>query len=93
MNSTTIHRRIAAGAVAAIACSAFAACGAEIAPPAQDITKQVEKRDTTAPDARYKTGNRSDFGDEYGKAEIHERKASPAGSGTRNRMDFGDEGY
>ena len=91
MNTTTIHRRIASGVVTVIACSAFAACGTEIEPPAQDISgDRAEKNKAPAPD--HKSGNRYDFGDEYGTPKIRERKARPAGSGTRNRMDFRDAG-
>ncbi len=94
MNTTaTIHRRIASGVVVAFAFSAFAACGTEIAPPAQNIGEQVEKKDSTHRRRSARPGNRFDFGDEYGTAKVRERKARPAGSGTRNRMDFRDEGY
>ena len=92
MNTTTIHRRIASGIVTAIAFSAFAACGTEVEPPAQDIGDQVQKKDNTAPAPKRTTGNRYDFGDEYGTPKIREHKARPAGSGTRNRMDFRDAG-
>ena len=92
MNTTTIHRRIASGIVTAIAFSAFAACGTEVEPPAQDIGDKVQKQDRTAPAPDHKSGNRYDFGDEYGTPKIREHKARPAGSGTRNRMDFRDAG-
>ena len=92
MNTTTIRRRIAAITIAAIAFPAFAACGTEIAPPAQDINRtKVEKHDGPGMPERT-TGNRFQFDDEYGKAKIRERKTQPAGSGTRNRMDFRDDG-
>ncbi len=91
--TTTIRRQIAACAIAAIVVPAFAACGEDITPPAQDIgSSNVDKQDRQAPVPQRTTGNRFDFGDEYGTAEVPERKARPAGSGTRNRMDFGDDG-
>jgi hypothetical protein len=91
--TTTIRRQIAACAIAAIVVPAFAACGEEIAPPTQDVGRnQVDKQDRQAPVPQRTTGNRFDFGDEYGTAKVPERKARPAGSGTRNRMDFGDDG-
>lgn len=93
MNATAIHRRIASGVVAVIAASAFTACGAEVSPPSQDIGQdKVQKEDRTAPSPKRTTGNRYDFGDEYGTGKVPERKARPAGSGTHNRMDFGDDG-
>ena len=92
--TTTIRRRIAACAIAAIVVPAFTACGDEIAPPAQDISRnQVDKQDRSAPVPERTTGNRFEFGDEYGTAKVPERKARPAGSGTRSRMDFRDDGY
>jgi hypothetical protein len=91
-NTTTIRRRFAAIAIAAIAFPAFAACGTEISPPAQDIGgSRIEKQDAPSQPERT-TGNRYRFDDEYGTPKIRERKAQPAGSGTRNRMDFRDEG-
>lgn len=92
MDVTTIHRRIASCAIVAVAFSGFAACGSEVSPPAQNISDQSEKQDSKAPSPRRTTGNRFDFGDEYGTAKVPARKARPAGSGTRNRMDFRDEG-
>lgn len=92
-DTTTIQRRIASGVITAIAFSAFAACGTEISPPAQDIGReQVERQDRTAGTPQRTTGNRFDFGDEYGTAKVRERRAGPAGSGDRNRMDFRDDG-
>jgi len=90
--TTTIRRRIAAITIAAIAFPAFAACGTEIAPPAQDIGgSKVQKQDAPAMPPRT-TGNRFQFDDEYGAAKVREHKTQPAGSGTRNRMDFRDDG-
>ena len=91
-NATTIRRRIAAIAIAAIAFPAFAACGTEISPPAQDIGgSKIQKQDAPSQPPRT-TGNRSRFDDEYGTPRIREHKAQPAGGGTRNRMDFRDDG-
>ena len=91
MNTTTTRRRIAFFTIAAIA-PAFAACGTEIAPPAQDIGgSKIEKQDGPGMPERT-TGNRYQFDDEYGTAKIREHKTQPAGSGTRNRMDFRDDG-
>ncbi|HYH72686.1 MAG TPA: hypothetical protein VD764_05675 [Nocardioides sp.] len=90
--TTTIRRRIAFCTIAAITFPAFAACGAEIAPPAQDISRaKIDKQDQPTMPKRT-TGNRFEFGDEYGTAEAQQRKTRPAGSGTRNRMDFRDDG-
>ena len=93
MNTTTIRRRIATAIVTAFAFSAFAACGTEVEPPSQNIGRdQVEKKDRPVPVPKRTTGNRFNFGDEFGTPKIRERKASPAGSGTRNRMNFRDDG-
>jgi hypothetical protein len=90
--TTTVRRRIAFCTIAAIAFPAFAACGTEIAPPAQDVGRsKVEKHDGPAMPKRT-TVNRYTFDDEYGTAKPREHKTQPAGSGTRNRMDFGDDG-
>ncbi len=89
---TTIRRRIAFCTIAAFVVPAFAACGTEIAPPAQDIGRtKVEKQDKPATPPRT-TGNRYRFGDEYGTAKVPERKIRRVGGGTRNRMDFRDDG-
>ncbi len=90
--TTTIRRQIAACAIAAIVVPGFAACGEDITPPAQDIGSKIDKQDRQAPVPQRTTGNRFDFGDEYGTAKVPERKARPAGSGTRNRMEFRDDG-
>lgn len=93
--NTTIRRRVAACAVAAVVFPAFAACGAEVVPPAQNIGgDKVQKQDAPAPRApKRTTGNRFDFGDEYGQARARKHTNEPAGSGTRNRMDFRDGGW
>lgn len=90
--NSTVRRRIAAIGVVAIVLPAFAACSAEVSPPQQNIGQdKAEKKDRTTPGAEHTSPNRSDFGDEYGKAKLREKKARPAGSGTRNRLDFGDD--
>lgn len=88
--TATIRRRIAAAGIAAIVFPAFAACGTEVSPPAQDIGDKVEKQDRTPSAPQRTTVNRYDFDDEYGKAKARVRKPTPAGSGTTNRMDFGE---
>ena len=90
--NSTVRRRIAAIGVAAIVLPTFAACSGEVSPPQQNIGQdRAEKKDRTAPVPERTSGNRFDFGDEYGKAKPREKKVSPAGSGTRNRLDFGDD--
>lgn len=90
--TTTIRRRIAFCTIAAFVAPAFAACGTEISPPAQDISRaKVEKKDAPATPPRT-TGNRFRFDDEYGTAKVPAHEPRPAGSGTRNRMDFRDDG-
>ena len=91
--NASIRRRVAAAAVAAIVVPTFAACGDEVSPPAQDIGGASTEKKESAPRApKRTTGNRYDFGDEYGKARPRTEAHEPAGSGTRNRMDFGDTG-
>lgn len=80
-----------ATATAAAAVIAMTSCGSEVAPPAQDIGGTSSENERTTPDARNRSGNRMDFGDDYGSAERGAEKAAPAGSGTRNRMEFGDD--
>ncbi|MEP6855931.1 MAG: hypothetical protein ABJA33_10715 [Pedococcus sp.] len=93
MNTTTIRRCIVAGVVVGISIPGFAACGAEIAPPAQDISRVTpDKQHHSVPMPTRTTGNRSTFGDEYGTAKVKARKAQPLGGGTRNRMNFRDDG-
>jgi hypothetical protein len=88
--NTTIHsvrRRIAVCAVAAVVLPAFAACGADIDPPAQNINQQKDGKKSTVPD--HSSGNRKDFGDEYGKSKP-KPTPSPDGGRSLNRMDFRD---
>jgi hypothetical protein len=92
MNTNSTRCRIAAIAIAAITAPAFAACGAEISAPAQEIGRNQDRDSHRAvPAPERTTGNRWDFDDEYGKAKVPARKSQPAGSGTRNRMNFEDE--
>ena len=92
MNTTTHRRRtIACAIAAAIISPAFAACGSEISPPAQDISRdEADRKDTTAPMPKRTTGNRIDFDDDYGKATISPRPNRDTWRGSGNRMDFGD---
>lgn len=83
-----MRRRIAATGIAAIAFSAFAACGTEVEAPAQDISNEVDKQDRTAPVPPRTSGNRYDFDDEYGSPEARARKEAPAENRTRRPMDF-----
>jgi len=84
----TITRPGLASVAAAAAFIALTACGTEVAPPAQDVGRTVEK-DRTTPDTRNSTGNRMDFGDDYGKGEPRVKKLSPADRATRNRLYVG----
>jgi Cu/Ag efflux protein CusF len=45
-NTHSVRRRIAGGAVAALVLPAFAACGADIDPPAQNISRHKVDKDT-----------------------------------------------
>ncbi|WP_299925400.1 hypothetical protein [uncultured Nocardioides sp.] len=91
-NSHAVRRRLAAWAAVAVVLPALAACGADIDPPAQDISRnKAEKTDTvTVPD--HTTGNRLDFGDEYGKAPAKDRRTDPPDERNLNRLDFRDNG-
>ena len=92
--NTTTTRRIAACAIAAIVFPAFAACGTEVAPPAQDSSRtKVDEQDRRAPMPKRTTGNRFDFGDEYGQARAPKGSSEPAWRGSGNRVDFRDDGH
>ena len=91
-NTQSVRRRIAACAVAAIVLPAFAACGADIDPPAQNINRGKVDKDTSAPVPKHTSGNRMDFGDEYGKREAKPDKTVPDEGRRLNRMNFGDNG-
>ncbi|MGF9754395.1 hypothetical protein AAII07_04280 [Microvirga sp. 0TCS3.31] len=87
--NTTIHsvrRRIAGCAVAAVVLPAFAACGADIDPPAQNINQQKDDKKSTVPD--HSSGNRYKFDDEYGTRA--KPKPAPNQERSLNRMDFRD---
>jgi hypothetical protein len=85
-NTHAVRRRIAACAAAAIVLPAFAACGADIDPPAQNINRHKVEPKTTVPD--HASGNRKDFRDEYGEREAPKPKPTPKQS--LNRLDFRD---
>ena len=67
-NGTTIRKGFTA-AVAASAFFAFAACGTEISPPAQDIGGTQQKQEPNVPQDPRTSIPRSDFGDENGNAD------------------------
>ena len=85
-NTHSVRRRIAACAVAAVVLPTFAACGADLDPPAQNINRGSVDKKTTVPD--HASGNRKEFGDEYGKPATP--KPSPDQRRSLNRMDFRD---
>ena len=87
-NTHSVRRRIAAGAVAALVLPAFAACGADVDPPAQNISRHKTDKTTTVPD--HASGNRKDFGDEYGTKPAPTSTPSPDGGRSLNRMNFRD---
>ena len=91
--TTTIRRRIAFCTIAAFAFPAFAACGTEIAPPAQDIGGSQQKHGKAPAQPARTSIPRGGFGDEYGQAKARKQQSTPAGSGTRNRIDFRDRGF
>ena len=95
MNTTTTRGRIIVGGiVTAIVFPAFTACGTEVAAPAQDISGTTsQKQDRPAPVPQRTTGNRVDFGDEYGTARAPRRSSEPAWRGSGNRVDFRDDGH
>ena len=87
INGTTIRRSVTAF-TAATAFFAVTACGAEVAPPTQDIGGTQQKV-TDAPDQPAKTTTpRGDFGDEYGEPDAQSH-ASSDWAGVRPGMDFG----
>jgi hypothetical protein len=89
-NTHSVRRRIAACAVAALVLPVFAACGADLDPPAQNINRQNVEKKAPVPD--HTSGNRNDFGDEYGKREAKPDKAVPDEGRSLNRMNFRDNG-
>jgi len=87
-NTHSVRRRVAACAAAALVLPALAACGADLDPPAQNISRHKVDKSATVPDHR--SGNRKDFGDEYGKRAAP--KSEPTPKRNLNRMDFQDNG-
>lgn len=87
-NAQFVRRRIAACAAAALILPALAACGADLDPPAQNINRNQVDKKTQVPG--HASGNRKDFGDEYGKRAAPKAKPTPKRS--LNRMDFRDDG-
>ena len=72
---------------------AFAACGADLDPPAQNINRGTGDKDTKAPAPEHTSGNRNDFGDEYGKrATTKPRRPVRTKERSLNRMNFRDNG-
>jgi hypothetical protein len=90
-NTHSVRRRIAACAVAALLLPAFAACGADVDPPAQNINRGKVDKDTNAPVPEHTSGNRYEFGDEYGKRAV-KKPVTPPEERSLNRMDFRDNG-
>ena len=87
-NTHSVRRRIAACAVAAVVLPAFAACGADIDPPAQNINRQQGRQEVppspTTPRATARTSVTS--------TARRKPKPTPSPDGGRslNRMDFRD---
>ena len=90
--SNAVRRRLAACAAAAVVLPAFAACSADIDPPAQNINRDKVQKPDTATVPKHDSGNRLDFGDEYGKRPAGKRKADPPAERNLNRLDFRDNG-
>jgi hypothetical protein len=88
-NTHSVRRRMAACAVAALVLPVFAACGADVDPPAQNINRGSVDKDTKAPVPKHTSGNRYDFGDEYGN-RAPKKQTSPDQERSLNRMDFRD---
>jgi hypothetical protein len=87
-NTHSVRRRVAACAVAAVVLPTFAACGADLDPPAQNINRGSVDKKTTVPD--HASGNRKEFGDEYGKRAPKKDKPEPDQERSLNRKDFRD---
>lgn len=95
MNTNTTHsvrRRMAACAVAAVVLPAFAACGADLDPPAQNINRGTGDKATKAPAPDHASGNRKNFGDEYGTRAKPKPTPSPDEGRSLKRMNFRDNG-
>lgn len=91
-NTHSVRRRIAACAVAAVVLPGFAACGADLDPPAQDISGKVDKKTDKATVPDHTSGNRYQFDDEYGQRAVKKHKAEPPEERSLNRLDFRDNG-
>jgi hypothetical protein len=91
-NTHSVRRRMAACAVAALVLPVFAACGADVDPPAQNINRGTDDKDTKAPVPEYTSGNRYHFGDEYGQRSPKKQEAEPDQERSLNRKDFRDNG-
>ena len=92
-NSHAIRCRLAACAVAAVVLPGLAACGADLDPPAQDISRdKVEKKTDKAPVPDHTSGNRYQFDDEYGKRAAKKHQADPPEERNLARLDFQDNG-
>ncbi|MBD3923023.1 hypothetical protein IEZ26_00195 [Nocardioides cavernae] len=89
-NTHAVRRRIAACAVAALVLPGFAACGADLDPPAQNINRGKVDKDTKAPAPDHNSGNRKDFGDEYGKRAKPKPTPNQDEGRSLNRLDFRD---
>jgi hypothetical protein len=87
-NTHSVRRRIAACAVAALVLPTFAACGADLDPPAQNISRHKLDKKSTPPD--HSSGNRYDFGDEYGTRAKPKPTPTPDQERSLTRMDFRD---
>ena len=90
-NTHSVRRRIAACAVAAVVLPTFAACGADLDPPAQNLHRGKVDKGTSSPGPNHSSG-RLDFGDEYGKRATPKSTPSPDQGRSLNRMNFRDNG-
>ena len=92
MNIDTTMRRGVVAVVTTAAFFAVAACGTEVAPPAQDIGSVAKKKSQAPRPAPVRTSEvRMDFGDDNGTATPRAPRAKDYWKGSGNRMDFRDE--
>lgn len=90
----SVRRRVAACGLAVLVLPVISACGTDIDPPAQDISREkVQKTDDAVPVPARTSGNRLDFRDEYGTREVTPRRTRPADDRSLNRLDFRDRGW
>ena len=89
-NTHSVRRRIAGGAGAALGLPAYAACGADLDPPAQNISRHKADKDTKVTSPDHSSGNRKDFGDEYGKGATPKPTPTPNQERSLNRLNFRD---